>query len=319
MASWSAAAAVVGLTAVHLALAEPSSLRGLSANRTETATSAIFDVENASDTQASWINKTLNSSWRSPGSYWDGQCTPCPAYLYRHCYLGGTLLRERGCGAGHAYCEGLCSAPTDPAPAPPPPAPLPPPPAPSPPAPPPPAPPAPATQPTGYWDGQCTACPAHLYQHCSAGGTLTRERGCGHGHAYCEGYCSNSAVMPLPAPIQPTSPPSGIMTLYHMTSPEVAVLILASAFRPGHSGWCGGAIYFFTSPDVPATKLGPDSSSGAVIEATVDLGRMAHLDATCQGADEARLNYDSITFNPGDGAEYLVFSSDRVRSMRRYS
>ncbi|CAE8644305.1 unnamed protein product [Polarella glacialis] len=254
---WSAAAAVVGLTAVHLALAEPSSLRGLSVNRTVNATSAILEVENASDTQASWINKTLNSSWRSHGSYWDGQCTPCPAYLYRHCSRGGTLLRERGCGPGHVYCEGSCSAPPAPAPAPappapPPPAPLPPPPAPAPPAPPPPA-------------------------------------------------------------------PSGIMTLYHMTSPEVAVLILASAFRPGHSGWCGGAIYFFTSPDVPATKLGPDSSTGAVIEATVDLGRMAHLDATCQGADEARLNYDSITFNPGDGAEYLVFSSDRVLSMRRYS
>lgn len=118
-----------------------------------------------------------------------------------------------------------------------------------------------------------------------------------------------------------SQPPAqqNVMTLYHTTSPATAELILKSSFRPGHSGWCGGAIYFYTSPNLPPTKLGPDSSTGAVIEAQVNMGRMAHLDSKCDGAAQAKQHYDSITFNPGDGAEYLVWSSARIISMRRYS
>ncbi len=38
-----------------------------------------------------------------------------------------------------------------------------------------------------YWDGQCSACPASLYSHCSGGGRLIGERGCGF--LGCEGRC----------------------------------------------------------------------------------------------------------------------------------
>jgi len=104
-----------------------------------------------------------------------------------------------------------------------------------------------------------------------------------------------------------------------MTSPDIAEKILATGFQPGSSGWCGGAIYFYNSPQVPETKMGPDSHDGALIEAKVDMGRMAHLDSQCSGRDDARAHYDSVTFNPGDGNEFVIFSNDRVISMRRYS
>ena len=42
---------------------------------------------------------------------------------------------------------------------------------------------------TYYWDNQCSLCPAHLYGHCSKGGTLIGERGCGVLNAGCEGKC----------------------------------------------------------------------------------------------------------------------------------
>jgi len=45
----------------------------------------------------------------------------------------------------------------------------------------------PAPTPQLYWDGQCTACPAKLYSHCSQGGTLVGEKGCGLLKIMCEG------------------------------------------------------------------------------------------------------------------------------------
>eukprot|EP00913_Durusdinium_trenchii_P014188 g13315.t1 len=50
-----------------------------------------------------------------------------------------------------------------------------------------------------YWDGQCKACPAHLYSHCSAGGSLVGERGCGFANIFCEGHCERPAAAPRPA------------------------------------------------------------------------------------------------------------------------
>jgi len=143
---------------------------------------------------------------------------------------------------------------------------------------------------------------------------------------YCEGICSNpKPTPPKPQPTEPDEPfetvvsEPGVKTLYHETSPEAAEKILASSFRPGSSGWCGSAIYFYTSPRIPKSKLGPDSQTGAIIQAEVDLGKNIQLDSKCQGADDARNNYDSVSFNPGDGLEYLVFSPDRIISMSRYS
>lgn len=110
-----------------------------------------------------------------------------------------------------------------------------------------------------------------------------------------------------------------VMTLYHTTSASAAEAILKSGFRPGHSGWCGGAIYFSTTPHLPKSKYGPDTHSGAVLEVKVNLGRLAHLDSKCHGAGGAKHDHDSITFNPGDGDEYVIWSNSRIISKRRYS
>lgn len=111
------------------------------------------------------------TSMRVVADYWDGQCTACPAQLYKHqhCLKGGTLLGERGCGLAKAMCEARCSEPDS----------------------------SPAAQPENlYWDGSCTPCPSHLYkdQHCLQGGVLVGERACGAAGAYCEGHCTKPAA-----------------------------------------------------------------------------------------------------------------------------
>lgn len=113
-----------------------------------------------------------------------------------------------------------------------------------------------------------------------------------------------------------------IKVLYHQTSPEAGPLILKSGFRPGRAGWCGGGIYFATTPEATETKaIGTDSHKGFIIEATVDIGRVREMPSTCDvkmtGDKLAASSYDSITFNPGDGAEYVVYSARRVLSMRQ--
>jgi len=128
------------------------------------------------------------------------------------------------------------------------------------------------------------------------------------------------------------------MTLYHTTSPEIADLIVAGNFKPGSSGWCGGATYFVDYPGLAKSKISPQYSSlGAVIEAKVDLGTMclskrpddcndasAEADGKCcpmtgggmgiAGAKEAHCN--SIRFDPGDGNEYIVWNPDQVLSKK---
>eukprot|EP00933_Yihiella_yeosuensis_P028744 TRINITY_DN22576_c0_g1_i1.p1 TRINITY_DN22576_c0_g1~~TRINITY_DN22576_c0_g1_i1.p1 ORF type:complete len:692 (-),score=116.23 TRINITY_DN22576_c0_g1_i1:245-2257(-) len=109
----------------------------------------------------------------SGNEYWDGICTPCPSQLYHkeHCLQGGELIGERGCGPVNAHCEGRCRKPQS----------------------------SPAPQPTFYWDGQCKPCPASLYSHCSEGGKLVGERGCGFANLLCEGHCMLPAEAPEPA------------------------------------------------------------------------------------------------------------------------
>jgi len=113
------------------------------------------------------------------------------------------------------------------------------------------------------------------------------------------------------------------MTLYHQTSSEIAELILKSNFKPGTEGWCGGGIYFATTPAATNTKaIGPDSHKGFIIEAQVDVGRVLHMSKTCDrsmtGEKLKNRNYDSVTFNPGDGDEYIVYSNSRVLSTKKY-
>jgi len=113
------------------------------------------------------------------------------------------------------------------------------------------------------------------------------------------------------------------LTLYHQTSPDIAALILKEGFKTGKEGWCGGGIYFATTPEATNTKaIGPESHKGFIIEATVDVGKVLHMPKTCDrsmtGEKLQGMHYDSITFNPGDGDEYIVYSNTRVLSTKKY-
>ena len=279
---------------------------------------SLRGFNDSNQTEQNETHLTLRSS--SQGSqYWDGQCSACPAYLYpwMHCKAGGRpkpgFRNSKPCPKNAALCQAKCVRPDTPRP----------------------ENPGPTNgrpnggdggqvQPEIYNDGQCTPCPAFLYSHCRRGGRLISAKPCGWMGIYCEGVCKNPNPKPKPEPepskpFEPVVSEPGVKTLYHETSPETAEKILESSFRPGSSGWCGGAIYFYTSPRIPKSKLGPDSQTGAVIQAEVDLGTNIQLDSKCEGADDARKKYDSVSFNPGDGLEYLVFSPDRVISMSRFS
>jgi hypothetical protein len=118
-------------------------------------------------------------------------------------------------------------------------------------------------------------------------------------------------------------PPAGmVLTLYHQTGDASGPLILRGGFRPGSSGWCGGGIYFATSPQATETKaIGPQSHKGFMIEARVNVGRVKDMPRTCdRGMNAGRIHamgFDSIRFDPGDGTEYVVYSPANVLSVRR--
>jgi len=117
--------------------------------------------------------------------------------------------------------------------------------------------------------------------------------------------------------------PDRTMTLYHQTSPEICELILASNFKPGHEGWCGGGIYFATTPWATYDKaIGPDSHQGCILRAEVRVGRSWHLRSQCDrgmvGANLHMRGYDSVEFDPGDGPEYVVYSPSQVLSIERH-
>merc|ERR1712060_231090 len=111
-------------------------------------------------------------------------------------------------------------------------------------------------------------------------------------------------------------PARRIMTLYHTTSPEVAEKILREGFKPGRNGWCGGAIYFIDQPYLKKTKFATTTKTGAIIEARMDRGCTARFGRGIWGAQKRV--YESLEFNPGDGNEYVIWSSSRVISTRRF-
>lgn len=115
------------------------------------------------------------------------------------------------------------------------------------------------------------------------------------------------------------------MTLYHTTSRAAAEAIVRTGFRPGHTGWCGGAIYFINHPYLPKTKYAPGiTQTGAILEAKVSMGRMAYMNRHCKGYGGTgtgvakRLRFNSLKFNPGDGDEYIIWHSSQVNSVRIY-
>jgi len=119
---------------------------------------------------------------------------------------------------------------------------------------------------------------------------------------------------------QDVPPSDAVLVLFHQTSPWSGHLILRSGFRPGRYGWCGGGIYFATSPEATDHKaIGSDSQKGYIIGAKVDLGKIKYMNSTCDksmtGEKLQWWGYDSIHFNPGDGVEYVVYSKDRIVSM----
>eukprot|EP00443_Scrippsiella_acuminata_P017133 CAMPEP_0115173778 /NCGR_PEP_ID=MMETSP0270-20121206/3499_1 /TAXON_ID=71861 /ORGANISM="Scrippsiella trochoidea, Strain CCMP3099" /LENGTH=251 /DNA_ID=CAMNT_0002586597 /DNA_START=16 /DNA_END=771 /DNA_ORIENTATION=- len=112
-----------------------------------------------------------------------------------------------------------------------------------------------------------------------------------------------------------------IKTGYHLTSPAICQAILAEGFRPGHGGWCGGAIYFAASHKTVWTKaIGTQSHTGCMLQVKVDMGRMKTMGPKCDmsmdAAKLAELKADSIKFNPGDGIEYVIFDPARVVSVK---
>lgn len=112
------------------------------------------------------------------------------------------------------------------------------------------------------------------------------------------------------------------MVLYHQTGPEQGQAILKTGFRLGSRGWCGGGIYFATSPQGTVTKaVGANSHTGFMIEARVSLGKVLNMDRTCfTGMTSQKihsLTFDTIKFNPGDGDEYVIYDTTQVMSTRQ--
>lgn len=116
------------------------------------------------------------------------------------------------------------------------------------------------------------------------------------------------------------------MTLYHTTSIGAAHSIVHHGFRPGHGGWCGGAIYFIDQPYLPKTKYAPGiTKSGVILQAKVRMGRMAtHFNRHCKGYGGTGVyaakhaGYNSVEFNPGDGNEFIIWDRRQVSSVRIY-
>merc|ERR1712203_7422 len=137
-------------------------------------------------------------------------------------------------------------------------------------------------------------------------------------------------------PVAAANVAANVMTLYHTTSSTVAEAIVASNFRPGSNGWCGGAIYFLDFPGLPTAKMDPvHSQTGAVIEATVDLGKVCVIEkpAGCLDGSSGKCcpapngagfgttgaalaGCNSIKWNPGDGWEYVIWEPERVLSKK---
>jgi hypothetical protein len=115
-----------------------------------------------------------------------------------------------------------------------------------------------------------------------------------------------------------------VRTGYHQTAPEICNLIMQSNFKPGTSGWCGGAVYFATTPEATVTKaIAANSHDGCMIEAKVRMGRVKRVTCGkpchCEGFNSWKTRsegYTSVTFNPGDGEELVIYNPDQIISKR---
>ncbi|CAE8641002.1 unnamed protein product [Polarella glacialis] len=181
----------------------------------------------------------------------------------------------------------------------------------------------------------------------ACGGAGPCDNFCGKGNACCRAgaqhdpaICQQVNFFPVITHhtcVQPQSPGEGsqscegrggdgaTMTLYHQTGCGIGAKILADGFLLGSRGWCGGGIYFADSPKATETKaIGKDSHKGFMIEAVVRVGHLSYGDRHCKsnghsvnGATLHGQGFDTMTFNPGDGPEYIVYCSSQVVSTRR--
>jgi len=113
----------------------------------------------------------------------------------------------------------------------------------------------------------------------------------------------------------------GGVPLYHQTSPEIAAMIMRTGFKPGSAGWCGGAIYFAQNPKATFTKaIGTQSHTGVILQANVNLGRVCkmakHCDMSMTPQKANAMGCDTIEFNPGDGNEFVIYDSRRVKAIK---
>jgi len=109
--------------------------------------------------------------------------------------------------------------------------------------------------------------------------------------------------------------------VYHQTNEEIAKIIMASGFRRGNHGWCGGAIYFAADPKATFHKaIGSNSHQGVILGAQVELGKVCKMGTWCERSMTLEklhsMGCDSITFNPGDGDEFVIYEPWRVKSLR---
>jgi len=108
---------------------------------------------------------------------------------------------------------------------------------------------------------------------------------------------------------------------YHQTSKAICAQIMQSEFHLGHGGWCGGGIYFATSPEATVTKaIAASSNDGCMIEATIDVGKQKHAPrGNCGVKNQEQLKkkqYDSVLYHAGDGDEIVVYDPARVVSKK---
>lgn len=106
---------------------------------------------------------------------------------------------------------------------------------------------------------------------------------------------------------------------YHQTSIDLCHKIVQTGFRPGGSGWCGGAIYFSsTMRGTFGEAVGYHSHQGCVISAKLDMGKVKRMPRSCDtsmtGGKLRAMGYDSIAFNDGagTGTQYVVYDPSRV-------
>lgn len=180
---------------------------------------------------------------------------------------------------------------------------------------------------TTYWDNQCTPCPAYLYTHCLAGGSLRGERGCGPAGVHCEAQCKMERVV---AGTEKAAAPRmndkfrNCVTAYHQTDPEWAPSILENGFDVKYvraGGLAGKGIYFATSIEATEHKA---EHHGYCFEVRICLGHSKTLPryypkGSCCTFDGLQFDgFDSATIDRGGFfyREYVVYRNDQMQVLK---